>query len=102
MRSCSKPVGWCATSRGSTNDPVEANTGSLAAVRGGSVAVLARLVAARPPQPNRGQFPPNPPPPQPIAIPGGGTDLFRALLDREGIEPVTQRDLNNLWAAATI
>lgn len=41
------------------------------------------------------------PEPQPVRIPGGGTDLFRALLDKEGIQPVTQRDLNNnnVWAS---
>lgn len=37
---------------------------------------------------------------QPVAIPGGGTELFRALLDREGIQPVTQRELSNQpWAS---
>lgn len=37
---------------------------------------------------------------QPIAIPGGGTELFRALLDKEGVQPVTLRDLNNnAWAS---
>lgn len=41
------------------------------------------------------QFQPEPPQ---VRIPGGGTDLFRALLDKEGIQPVTQRDLNNMWA----
>ncbi len=30
-----------------------------------------------------------------VAIPGGGTELFRALLDKEGVQPVTQRDINN-------
>lgn len=38
--------------------------------------------------------------PQRVVIPGGGTDLFRALLDKEGIQPVTQRDLNNMWGGS--
>ena len=33
---------------------------------------------------------------QPVQIPGGGTELFRALLDREGIQPVTARELGNM------
>lgn len=40
------------------------------------------------------------PEPQRVVIPGGGTDLFRALLDKEGIQPVTQRDLNNMWGGS--
>lgn len=32
---------------------------------------------------------------QPIFIPGGGTELFRALLDKEGIRPVTTREFFN-------
>ncbi|MBM3980496.1 MAG: hypothetical protein FJ304_09435 [Planctomycetes bacterium] len=35
------------------------------------------------------------PAPQPLLIPGGGTELFRAFLDREGVQPVRA---NNLWA----
>ncbi len=35
---------------------------------------------------------PEPAKPQPILIPGGGTELFRALLDKEGIEPATQNE----------
>jgi hypothetical protein len=38
--------------------------------------------------------------PQLIAIPGGGTELFRAFLDREGIKPVTANELNNMFAGS--
>ncbi len=43
----------------------------------------------------RAQPPFQPPPQQPL-VPGGGTDLLRALLDKEGVEPVRQNDLWNL------
>jgi|SRR5579883_349004 len=59
-----------------------------------SVAVLALAIPAAHAQPN--QFPKQAPQQQ-IAVPGGGTDLFRALLDREGIQPVSSNELNNFW-----
>ena len=46
-----------------------------------------------------GRFP-EPAQQQPIAIPGGGTELFRALLDKEGVQPVTARELNNMFAGS--
>lgn len=36
-----------------------------------------------------------PPAQQVVSIPAGGTELFRALLDREGIQPVSLRDIQN-------
>ncbi|QJW93475.1 hypothetical protein [Frigoriglobus tundricola] len=38
---------------------------------------------------------PEPPQPPPVPVPGGGTELFRALLAREGIQPVRAGELNN-------
>ena len=35
-----------------------------------------------------------------MLIPGGGTELFRALLDKEGIQPVHVNELNNMWGGS--
>lgn len=62
-------------------------------------AILALMAApAAQAQPNR--FPEPPQQQQPVFIPGGGTDLFRALMDKEGIKPVRAQDLNNMWGAS--
>jgi hypothetical protein len=58
-----------------------------------SFAVLAGVLAlpgarAQPPRGNKGAD-------QPVAIPAGGTDLFRALLDKEGVQPVRANE--NIW-----
>ncbi len=65
-----------------TRSPLLCLIGTLA------VAALLAVPAARTQPPNR--FP-EPGQPQPIQISGGGTELFRALLDKHGIEPVKQQ-----------
>lgn len=64
------------------------------------LALAAGLVALAAPAARAQRFPPPPDAQQqPVSIPAGGTDLFRALMDKEGIQPVTPRDLNNMaWA----
>ena len=59
-------------------------------VLGGALTAALLTVPAASAQPNR--FP-EPQPPQ-VQIPGGGTELLRALLDREGIEPIREFDAN--------
>jgi hypothetical protein len=55
------------------------------------VAALAALLLAPPVlgQPRRAAGDP----PQPVPIPGRGTELFRALLDRAGVKPITRAEL---------
>ncbi len=67
-----------------------------------AVALLATILAllaapAAQAQPNR--FP-EPAQQQPVMIPGGGTELFRALMDKEGIQPLRSQDLNNMGGAS--
>lgn len=64
---------------------------SAAALGAALVALVATPIAQAQPRPV-----PLPQPPV-VAIPGGGTDLFRALLDREGIRPLAPHELNNNW-----
>jgi hypothetical protein len=35
-----------------------------------------------------------------VTIPGGGTDLFRALIDKEGVQPVTMREVDRMMGAS--
>jgi hypothetical protein len=71
-------------------------TRTLAAAALAVVVIALAAVPAAQAQPNR--FPE--PPQQPVFIPGGGTDLFRALMDKEGIQPLRAQDLNNMWGAS--
>jgi hypothetical protein len=65
------------------------NSARTGAVLGLGVALTALMLASEAraqPRNGAGQHP--------VAIPGGGTELFRAFLDREGIQPVRA---NELW-----
>jgi hypothetical protein len=64
--------------------------------------LLAAIMGLTTAPPARAQQPkgfPDPAQQQPIQIPGGGTELFRALMDKDefGIKPITARELNNMW-----
>jgi hypothetical protein len=64
-------------------------------------ALAAGLVALAAPAAQAQRFPPPPDPQQqPVTIPAGGTELFRALLDRAGIQPVTAREVGNMWGGS--
>jgi hypothetical protein len=69
-----------------------------------ALALFAALIGLTAPpgaQAQQPRFPEPAPQPQLVSIPGGGTELFRALLDKEGVQPVTLRELNNMFGAAS-
>ncbi len=58
------------------------------------------LAAAQPAEAQRQQR--LAPPQQPVVIPAGGTELFRAMLDQKGVQPVRAQDVWNVADSRTI